>query len=76
MSNFGSLNWLDLGKGVLVAFLTVFLGSLYTGLSQGAFPSGSELATWAASGLAAGVAYLIKNLFTNSSNELAKTEPK
>lgn len=74
-SGFLSLNWADLGKGILVAFGTVFLGALYGTLNSGTFPTGADLKTWALAGLAAAVSYLLKNLFTNSSNQLAKPEP-
>jgi len=71
-SNFGELNWADIGKGALVAFLTIVITGLGTTLQAGAFPTLAELGTLALTGLGAGLAYLLKNIFTNSKNELGK----
>lgn len=76
MSEFGKLNWVDIGKGVLIAFLTVFLGGLYTALDSGTFPTVEQLTGWALSGLAAAIAYVLKNFLTNSENKLLKKENK
>lgn len=76
MSNFFNLNLVDLAKGFIVAGLTVILTGLYEALSAGAFPSLAQLAQIGSLGLAAGIAYLIKNLFTNSSGKPFKTESK
>lgn len=70
-----NLNWTDLGKGLLIAFLTALLGGLLTSLQSGEIP-----VTWVAfqpileASLAAGVSYLLKNLFTNSEGQLARGE--
>jgi hypothetical protein len=69
------LNWADAGKGLLVAFLTVFTGGLITVLQLGGLPSLEQMQGWAISGLAAALAYLIKNLFTNSGNQLLTPDP-
>jgi len=74
-SNFFSLNWLDLAKGLLVA---VF-GAILTGVYQ-AIQAGSLVWTWLfwqpiiLTGVGSGLAYLIKNFFSNSSGEPLKTE--
>ena len=68
------LDWKDIGKGVLIAFLTVVLGGVYTSLQAGAFPTLAQLGSLAMAGLAAGLSYLLKNFFTNSDNQLAKPE--
>lgn len=74
-SKFFNLNWADLGKGLLIAFLTALLGGLLELLQAGTLPT-----TWVAFqpifevSLSAAVAYLLKNLFTNSSGELLKRE--
>ena len=75
-SGFLNLNWADLGKGILVAFLTVVVGGVGTALNAGALPDLATLGSLCLAGLAAAVAYLLKNLFTNSQNQLAKPEPK
>ncbi len=74
MSNFGTLNWADFGKGLLVAVLSAVFTVIYTTVQ-----AGSLTFDWKAIGataLAAALAYISKNLFTNSNNELAKPEPK
>jgi len=75
-SEFGKINWLDLGKGVLIAVLTVILTGIITTLKSGELPTLELLKTLAIPGLGAGLAYLLKNLFTNSQNELGKAETK
>lgn len=74
MSVFGTINWLDLGKGVLIAFGTVFLLGLYQILNAGKFPTLAELGSLALAGLAAALSYILKNFFTNSKNKLAEKE--
>jgi len=76
MSNLFSLNWKDILKGFLVAVLTVIITGLGTSLQSGKLPTLAELGTLALAGLGAGVAYLLKNFFTNSNNELGKPEVK
>ena len=74
-SKFFNLNWADLGKGLLIAFLTALLGGLLELLQAGTLPT-----TWVAFqpifelSLAAAVSYLLKNLFTNSEGQIAKGE--
>jgi len=74
-SKFFNLNWADLGKGLLIAFLTALLGGILELLQAGTLPT-----TWIAFqpifelSLAAAVSYLLKNLFTNSEGQIAKGE--
>ena len=74
-SKFFNLNWADLGKGLLIAFLTALLGGILELLQAGTLPT-----TWVAFqpilelSLAAAVSYLLKNLFTNSEGQLARGE--
>ena len=75
MSEFLKLNWNDLGKGALVAFLTVFVGSLIEALNAGALPSLTQLGAWAIPALASGLGYLLKNLFQNSENKIGPEVP-
>jgi len=61
-SNFLSLNWLDLGKGLLMAVLTPVVVII-----QQSIESGSFTFDWKSIGvasLAGGFAYLVKNFFT------------
>lgn len=76
MSNLFSLNWGDVGKGMLMAFLTTVLGALYTVIQSGTFPTLEQLGTMGMAGLAAGIAYLMKNFVTNSQNKLLSPEQK
>ena len=74
-SNFFSLNWLDLAKGLLVAVIGAILSAVYE-----AIVGGTLSWTWAffqpivLTGVAAGIAYLIKNFLSNSSGEPLRTE--
>jgi len=74
MSSFLKLNLQDLLKGFIVAALAAIGTALIPLLDAGTLPTLAQLG--AATGLAAGLAYLAKNLFTNSDGEVAKTEPK
>lgn len=65
----------DLLKGVIVAFLTALVTSVYTILQTGVLPTLAELKVAAIAGLTAAVAYLIKNFFTNSEGKFLKREP-
>lgn len=61
-SNFLSLNWLDLGKGLLMAILTPAVVIIQQSIEAGAFTF-----DWKSIGLASvggGFAYLVKNFFT------------
>ena len=70
-----SLNGKDLLKGFVVAVSMSVLTGVYAAIEGGNFAF-----TWAffqpvlITGLGAGIAYLIKNLFTNSNDEILKSE--
>lgn len=76
-SVYRTLNLLDLGKGLLIAFLT----ALFTGLVQ-LFEAGPFVFDWPTfqpivyAAVSAALAYLIKNFFTNSTGDLLKRELK
>lgn len=72
-----SLTSSDVVKGFIMAVLTVVVTALYNSLQSGSLPI--EWAFWKTQlmlGLGAGVAYLLKNLFTNSNDQFLKSEPK
>ncbi len=74
MSPFGKLNLADFGKGLLVAVGSAVFSVIYSTIQ-----AGSLTFDWKAIGitaLSAALAYLSKNLFTNSNNEVAKPESK
>ena len=72
MSTFLNLNVQDLVKGLIVTMLTSVLTIAYNTVS-----AGSLTFDWKAIGLTAltsGLAYLMKNLLTNSEGEFLGTE--
>ena len=69
-------DWADIIKGFIVAAITAIVTGVYTIIQGGAFPSWSQLGTIALTGLAAGLAYLIKNVFTNSTGQTFTSEKK
>lgn len=74
-SNFLSLNLKDLIKGFVVAVSMAILTAVYT-----AIEAGNLAFTWEffkpvlITGLGAGIAYLLKNLFTNSQDQMLMKE--
>ena len=66
----------DLIKGFIVAVLTVVLTGLVTGLQAGVLPDLATVKTLIVTGFGAGVAYILKNLLTNSEDQFLKKEPK
>lgn len=71
-SVFMNLNLADFGKGLLLAVLTSVLTIVYTTVQ-----SGSLLIDWTmvgTSALTTGLAYILKNLFTNSDGQTFKKE--
>jgi hypothetical protein len=74
MSVYRKIDLKDVGKGVLIAFGTVFLLGLQQTLSNGNLPTLAELGTLAIAGLAAALAYIVKNVFTNSDNKFLEKE--
>lgn len=74
MSGFLKLNLADLGKGLLIAVLTSVFTVVYNFVQAGSLTFDWEAIVTAA--LTGALAYLSKNLFTNSDNELAKPESK
>jgi len=74
MSSFLSLNAKDLVKGLVVAALVAVLGSVQTILEAGELPTADQWGNIAKMAGAAIVSYLLKNLFTNSQDQLFKAE--
>ena len=67
-SNFLSLNWLDLGKGTLMAILTPVIVIIQQSIGAGVFTY--DWKSIGLSALAGGVAYLVKNFFTPANTEV------
>jgi hypothetical protein len=74
MSNFLNINWRDLGKAVIMLFLTTFITGITTAIQAGHFPDGPQLLFSLKAGGLAALAYLLKNLFTNSNGTIG-TQP-
>jgi hypothetical protein len=78
-SSLFSLNWADLGKSLLIIVGTPIVASI--GAQINAWAAGGDFLTWVMVvgyvkvGVAAGVAYIVKQFFTNSDNKLAAPEP-
>lgn len=76
-STFLTVNVKDLIKGLILTVIVAILGSAIQ-----FFEAGTVEWTWAFwqpivySSVGAGMAYLLKNLLTNSEDQFAKTEPK
>lgn len=71
---FLQLGWQDFVKGLIMAIL----GGVF-GLVQGIVNAGTFVFSWTDiwhAALVAAVAYLAKNLFTNSQDQFMKLEPK
>ena len=73
-SNFLSLNWDDFLNGAVVAIITGVLATLATLLESGSLFDKGSLIIIGTAALSAFVAYIAKNLFTNSKRQFLKTE--
>ena len=72
-SIFGTLNLKDFLKGLVVAVLTAVIGIISTSLQAGSLTfDWKQIGTIA---LSAGLAYIGKNLFSNSQGTFAAKEP-
>jgi hypothetical protein len=73
-STYLSVNIADLVKGATVAAGTVMLSLISSMIESGAFITDAQLIMAMKTGVLAAVSYLIKNVFTNSKDELFKSE--
>jgi hypothetical protein len=73
-ANFLNLNGKDFLKGAIVAVLTAILATLTTLLQTGTLFDKASLPVIGTAALSAFIAYLGKNLFTNSQGQFAVTE--
>lgn len=74
MSKFLDLNTIDAIKGFIVAILSAGLTALYNLLTAGTVLTKEALTSIAVAWLAAGIWYLIKNVFKNSEWEYLTPE--
>jgi len=70
-SKFLGLNVNDAVKGIITAFLSAALLTIYNIIVSG-WPTPTELLDAARVGLAAAAGYILKNLLTNSDGEFKK----
>jgi len=73
-SSFFSLNLLDFAKGLFIAVLTSVITLLYTTIETGELTFDWKLIGTTA--LTSALAYIMKNLLTNSQGKLLTKEPK
>ena len=73
-SNFLSLNWRDFLKGLLLSILSAVVTFIYEVVQAGTSFDAEFFKALAIVAVTTLLAYLGKNLFENSSGELAKTE--
>lgn len=73
-STYLTINVSDLVKGATVAAGTVMLSLIGSMIESGAFITDAQLIMAVKTGVLAAVSYLIKNVFTNSKDEMFKSE--
>lgn len=69
-SEFFKLNWMDVLKGFVTAVLTALVGGIYNALQTGTLPDMAAMKVILIASVTTGLAYLIKNVFTNSNGQL------
>lgn len=75
-SKFLRLNTHDIFKGFVVAFLASFGTAMVSALESGVLPDWPQIKSALFVGLAAAGAYLLKNLLSNSDDQMLKSENK
>ena len=75
-SKFLTLNWKDLSRGLLIAFLTALLTGVINILDAGAIFTWTTIKPVLIAGISAALSYLLKCLATNSQDQLLTREPR
>ncbi len=70
-----TLDYRDIHNGLLIAFLAALLDGIIKILDSGAVFEWSTLKPVLIAGISAALSYLLKNLLTNSHNQLLRKEP-
>ena len=73
-SNFLSLNTRDFIKGLIVAVICTFLTGFYQLIANGGTINWLTIKPVVIAAIGSGIAYLTKNLLTNSKGDFMKTE--
>lgn len=69
-----SINWKDLVKGFILAFLTALVTAIGQSITAQSLPTWAQILVDLKLALGAGVAYLIKNFLTNSKGQFLAKE--
>lgn len=72
-SSFLTLNTRDFVKGLFIAVITAVITVVYTTIQTGTLSF--DWKTISTTALSAALAYIMKNLFTNSNDKLLKKDP-
>jgi len=75
-SKFLTLDWKDLGRGLLIAFLAAVISGIIELLDTGVIFSWITLKPVLITGVSAALSYLLKCLATNSQDQMFKREPR
>lgn len=75
-SKFLTIDWKDLSRGLLIAFLTALLTGVINILDTGAIFTWVTVKPVLIAGISAALSYLIKCLTTNSHDQMFKREPR
>jgi hypothetical protein len=75
-SKFFTLDWKDLLRGLLIAFLTAILTGVINILDTGAVFTWMTIKPVLIAGISAALSYLLKCLATNSQDQMFKREPR
>ena len=75
-ADFLRLNGKDLLRGLVVVVITALISPLTIILQSGKLPTGANLQVAGLMSLTAGIGYLVKNMLTNSQDQMFKTEKK
>ncbi|HPY61218.1 MAG: hypothetical protein GT597_14470 [Bacteroidales bacterium] len=75
-SKFFTLDWKDLLRGLLIAFLTAILTGVINILDTGAVFTWITIKPVLIAGISAALSYLLKCLATNSNDQMFKREPR
>jgi uncharacterized membrane protein len=73
-SKFMNLGMKDFLRGLVISIVSTILVGLTTALDSGMMPTPEQWKYLIITGIGSGVAYLAKNLFTNSEDQFLKKE--
>ena len=75
-SKFFTLDWKDLSRGLLIAFLAAVISGIIELLDTGAIFTWMTMKPVLIAGVSAALSYLLKCLMTNSQDQMFKREPR